>query len=1046
MRIQRRLVLIVPLLGLLITLFSASAAAGETLRPPLQNNPTIAGSVANDGALLKNPDKISPVNLPANQLADPAPWPMVAANPQRTSWTPEEVSGSLQIQWYRPIEAYIPQNSQIIASYGLLYLATARGLYALNAASGALVWRYDTELPLGNSPTVAEGVVYVGGYDRKLHVLDALTGTHLWAFSGAKAGFDANPLVVEGKVIVGNRDGAMYAIGAHGTPNQGQQLWKFQTDGPIHLSAAYKDGIVYFAANDNYAYALQASTGNQVWKSNKLPGEQFQSYWPVIYQDKVIFSTAFSYRTGLRPGTRSVADTDGVGYGNYREMQLDDIFPGASEGTLLGPQVAPQAWAHGYPVINASRVTQYLENNPTSHPHQHKPWRRALVVLNRNDGSEYTFDSDRDGHREYIPIVWWGTNSGNRYPPLVGPDDILYQSNLYQCCSDAKGRVMGWNSTSPAYLSVLGGFGAVAEPQAISAGGNIIYRNLCCDRVGDWFNLTNPNSGGTVWSYDLSSLAPGYDQAWTIVPSWPRLQGWYKGNSNSINAAYHNHGDQNPIIPYQDRLYVHRSNAIIAFGAGSGPGRLPLLQIQAVQDDIVPLSRDDLKARLEQEIQKILNAGHLRPGYYNPGQAMVNYNWFGTYFDNPGDTLYTLSLAYPHLSSQLQAQLNSYLRQEFQDYFDSNMYATIGWANGAAREAMDLPPEVQADLVNHPPRFTPSGFSWSYPPHNFYAMWKYAEIFPQDAPRAYDLAKTKLQVPVPSLATTDYFRQEPYELNAYIAGYIGFLQLQDLADKASSDSQLRTRVTTELNRLLQLRVSIFTKDSYWPGEDRFHKKHFDIARNFLFLTPELGNYLAQTIPGPIQTAINEYNYVAPYWFVSRYEAVIGEGVMAHLYNYSALFQAKGLILQESPNELAKYLDVPAFAVGDLFYIQNLATILGTPGFSFNVTPISYTVDPGGSGTYTINIQHRGDFTSTVTLAAINPSPADGLLNIQLSRSSVDFPGGQATLTLTDLHDASFTDSVWYTMSLVANGGNISQTIRINLLVNGWQTSLPIILK
>ena len=55
-------------------------------------------------------------------------WPMVAANPERTSWTSEEVSGPLQLQWYHPIEAYIPQNVQIIASNGLLYISTARGL------------------------------------------------------------------------------------------------------------------------------------------------------------------------------------------------------------------------------------------------------------------------------------------------------------------------------------------------------------------------------------------------------------------------------------------------------------------------------------------------------------------------------------------------------------------------------------------------------------------------------------------------------------------------------------------------------------------------------------------------------------------------------------------------------------------------------------------------------------------------------------------------------------------------------------------------------
>jgi hypothetical protein len=68
-------------------------------------------------------------------------WPMVGADPQRTSRTADEVSGFLDVVWYRPIEAYIPQNSQIIASNGYLYISTARGLYALNPVNGDIAWR-----------------------------------------------------------------------------------------------------------------------------------------------------------------------------------------------------------------------------------------------------------------------------------------------------------------------------------------------------------------------------------------------------------------------------------------------------------------------------------------------------------------------------------------------------------------------------------------------------------------------------------------------------------------------------------------------------------------------------------------------------------------------------------------------------------------------------------------------------------------------------------------------------------------------------------------
>lgn len=849
---------------------------------------------------------------------------MVAANPQRTSWTSEQVTGNLHVEWYRPIEAYISQNVQIIAANGLLYIATSGGLYALDAVTGAVTWRYDTSMPLGNSPTVDGNVLYVGGYDRKLHALNATTGAYLWGFGEAKAGFSTNPLVVDGKVILGNRDGALYAVGAHGTPQQGKLIWKFQASGPILISPAYQDGTVYFAADDNYAYAVNAGNGAQVWKSEKLPSGGFHSYWPVISGDKVVFAGATTYRTG-QPGLSSLKDPQGKPYGGYHGLERDNLFPGAADGTMVGPQVANQVWANGRQVLDYSRVTEYHEQNPNPDPNVHKPWRRLFYVLNRSDGKEYTFDSDGDGYRETIPVVAWHAQSGNRYPPLVGPDGMLYQSNIVQKLPISQGQVMGWRTGTP-YMVLVGGQSAIDEPQAISAGGQVIYRNLCCDRVGDYFGIGTARSMGTLWSYQmpLTQQAPGYDSMWTVLPGYPRLQGWYKGLTGSVNAAYHNHGDQNPIVPYRGRLYVHRSNAIIAYGPGTGPGRLPNLTINAVPDQTQVLTQAELVSRLEAEVSKLINAGQLRPGYYNTYQFLTR--GFLDYFDNPGDTLYTLTRVYPFLSPTLQARVSTYLRQTFQTYFDPNMYSTTGWANGAAREAWSIPPEIAAVMPNFKPGIQPSGFSFMYPPQNLYALWKYAQIVPEDTGRAYALAKSKVQVPMPNPPITDYFLQQPYELNAYVAGYLGFLRLQELAGMTTQDSSLRTRVNTELNRAQQLRITVFRKDSYWTTSG-YHMKKFDLARNFVFLVPEVADFLYQQIPSQVTAAVKEYTSVAPYWFVAAYESALGEGTMSTLYDYYALFQAKALILNERPQQLARYVDVPAFAVGDLFYLQNLAATL-----------------------------------------------------------------------------------------------------------------------
>ncbi len=215
-------------------------------------------------------------------------WPMLASNPQRTSWNKVEIRGDLSLAWYRPIEPYIPYKIQPIAANGNIYISTARGLYTINASNGNLLWVFPTELPLGNSPTIVSingrSIAFVGGYDRRIHAIDAISGEPIAGYSPyeAEAGFETNPLVLNNTIYAGNRDGYFYALDAV----TGGLQWKYKTDGPVLFSAAYKNGTVYFASDDAYAYALSASDGSLIWKSKKFQGAGFHSYWPVIYTEK----------------------------------------------------------------------------------------------------------------------------------------------------------------------------------------------------------------------------------------------------------------------------------------------------------------------------------------------------------------------------------------------------------------------------------------------------------------------------------------------------------------------------------------------------------------------------------------------------------------------------------------------------------------------------------------------------------------------------------------------------------------------------------------
>jgi hypothetical protein len=933
-RIIIGLILLITLIGALGQTFASAHALfqRDALQLQEEDDPSTAPARPPAQTEPQAPEADYQVHLPIVRVKPDDAWPMVAGNPERTSWVPQQVSGrNLDVLWYRPIEAYIPQNVQIIASNGLLFIASARGLYALDANSGDLAWRYDTELPIGNSPTVANGVVYFGGHDHKIHALDAVSGAHLWSYDGAEAGYATNPLVVNGAVYAGNRDGYMYAIGAHGSPNQGRLIWRYKTGGQINYSAAFAGGALYFASNDNHAYAINAATGSLIWKSELLPGDGFQSFWAVVYRDKVIFTTASRYRAD-RAGQPGVSPGDNA-------LGIEDLFPNGQDGSTIGAAASNQAWASNNPVINAARILEYHENHQSDpapqNPDLHKPWRRIMIVLNRSDGREYTFDTDQDGWRETIPFVAYGKD-GSYYPPIVGSDGLLYAFNIYRAFQGYQGRVMGWNIDHPQYLSVLDSWDVLAEPMVISAGGNLIYRVTCCDRKGTYESILDNTNDGSLWEYQVETIMPGYDEMWQVAPdAISRHKGWYTGATDSTNGIYHYHGnDQNPLIPYDGKIFVRRSNAIVAFGTGPSIGKLPTVMINPVTDNVPVPSNTALSQRLESYVQQTIDAGFLRPAYITANVG--NHNELDNYFQNPGETLYSLSVAYPYLSSGLQTQVRNYLQQYYQAYFSPVRYAVTGWAGLAARESMPLPDDAVGSIPNLGPRQAANQYTWAYPPHNIYSLYKYAEnVSGVNIQQVYDTAKSILRVPANIPEENYLFDRYPYEHNAWIASYVGFLKLQDLARNASGnpglDESLRQQVTTEQNRMLQLRYNLFDKDTPWVEDEyNYYKKLLDVARNFMYLMPDVGDYYRQNILSKVQEALDEYDYVAPYWFVTNFENAPGERGRQHLYNQPAMYQAMAYILDAPKSTLIKYLDAPKFGRGDLFYIQNLVAILEAP--------------------------------------------------------------------------------------------------------------------
>jgi outer membrane protein assembly factor BamB len=87
-------------------------------------------------------------------------------------------------------------------------------------------------------------------------------GRMAWEFSLADARACTPPVIADGKVFFGCSDHHVYALDAL----SGQPLWKFRTGADVLSVPAVWKGMVVFGSNDRNVYGVDAATGKQKWK------------------------------------------------------------------------------------------------------------------------------------------------------------------------------------------------------------------------------------------------------------------------------------------------------------------------------------------------------------------------------------------------------------------------------------------------------------------------------------------------------------------------------------------------------------------------------------------------------------------------------------------------------------------------------------------------------------------------------------------------------------------------------------------------------------
>ena len=199
-----------------------------------------------------------------------------------------------------PFDVFL--SSPVVAR-NTVYFGSGDGhVYALDAKSGNLKWKFRTGDVVHASPSYADGVLFFGSWDSYFYAVDAETGGEKWRFHGGEdplihnqVGFQSSPAVVNGVVYTGCRDSNLYAIDAA----TGKEKWRYNANGSwIISSPAVVQGKVLFGTSDSSLYlVVDAETGKPLVKQQ---GKAFIFSSPSVAGDTVL--------TGVLNGTLEARD------------------------------------------------------------------------------------------------------------------------------------------------------------------------------------------------------------------------------------------------------------------------------------------------------------------------------------------------------------------------------------------------------------------------------------------------------------------------------------------------------------------------------------------------------------------------------------------------------------------------------------------------------------------------------------------------------------------------------------------------------------------
>lgn len=292
-----------------------------------------------------------------------------------------------------------------VAADGVVYIGTSAGrFHAVDAADGTPRWSWQGEHGIDGRAVLTPDTVFVVDEKNNLVALDRAGGALRWlaplhdeALAGGPARANptfnhraATPLAVDGIVYVGSSDHGLYALDAR----TGEKLWRHDAGAPVHSGIGRRDeAVLMFGTMDGSVVLLDRHTRKE---TQRFKTEGGVVTTPVISAGRLVVgsrdyllygfnpdgSTAWRYSYWFSWIESTPVERDGLlylGSSDYGRIVALDPATGRARWTT---QVQGMSW--GTPLATADRVfagTVAQNLDGTLIPHE-----GGLVALDRATG------------------------------------------------------------------------------------------------------------------------------------------------------------------------------------------------------------------------------------------------------------------------------------------------------------------------------------------------------------------------------------------------------------------------------------------------------------------------------------------------------------------------------------------------------------------------------------------------------------------------------------------------------------------------------------